>query len=109
MQNLNNNGWDEVKNLINYKINELTEETKELKQSVQDLRDEVNVGLIKIASQSATKEELDCLKRDFNDLRVKYVADVTQLSVKASVWGGLAGLIPVLITIGIAVLTYILS
>ena len=47
------------------------------------------------------REWLDCHFNKINDKITKILVEVAVLKVKASIWGLIGGLIPVLITIGI--------
>jgi hypothetical protein len=92
------NGWEKAKELILYRLDELAMQNNEIKKLVQHL-----------VERSATKDEVEELEKEFNQFKVRYAEDITRLNVKAGVWGGLAGLVPVVLTLAIGAIAYFVA
>jgi hypothetical protein len=89
------NGWEKAKELIIYRLDELATQNNEIKSLV-----------LTLVEKSATKDEVEELEKEFNAFKVRYAEDITRLNVKAGIWGGIAGLIPVVLTLAIGAIAY---
>jgi len=98
---MSENGWDEVKKLINYRIDEQGTRLEKIEEALQAIRED-------ISTKAATKHELEELEKEFNAFKLQYTETVTKLNAKAGMWGGLAGLIPVVITLAILAISSVI-
>jgi hypothetical protein len=114
------NGWEKAKELIVYRLDELSIQTKEvgeavaaqnkgLGEAVQALRDEMSSLKAEVIEKSATKSEVAEIRNELHELKLEYTRDIAQLKVKAGTWGAMAGTAPVLLTLGIAAISWLIG
>lgn len=102
-------GWDKAKELITYRLDEIQKSSESIKVSVESLSTQFADLKAELAAKVATKEELEILKYELHEVKLQYATDIAQLKIQAGVWGALAGLVPVVLALGVAAIGYFVT
>lgn len=93
-----NQDWHQYRMFV---VNSITNINKWL----ESLTKSSNQMLVKLGKLDTVNEDINELKKD----SVKMKEDIADLKTKAGVWGAVAGLIPVLVALGIAGIYWFLN
>lgn len=103
------NGWEQAKQLITYRLDEIQRTSEGVKASVDVLSTQFAEFKTELAKNVATKEELSVIQNELHELKIEYARDVAQLKLQAGVWGALAGLIPTVVVLVVAAIAWLIA
>lgn len=90
------NGWNEWSKHVLHELERLHESNKGIMEEVQNLKSDINRDL-------ATRPEVTEVKKELSETRLNHSIAIEQikaeLKFKAGTWGALAGLIPVVLSL----------
>lgn len=98
------NGWNEWSKHVLHELERLHESNKEIMEEVQQLKSDINKDL-------ATRPEVNELKKELSETKLAHSVEIekikAELKFKAGAWGALAGLIPVVLSLGMWAMTQV--
>lgn len=102
-------GWESAKQLITYRLDQIQLASEGIKFSVDTLSSQLSTIKSELAASVATKAEraeLDSVKNELHELKLEHATEIAQLKVQAGIWGAIAGLVPVALTLSVAAIAY---